>query len=104
MSDWRYAKDAIGQRLADAREREEFATKIYDSAKANLDEARDKVRAAEEMLKDAERKWPEIEIGDDEALAASPTTPPKKRRGNVSMSLSSHGCHRHRDSNLLYCL
>ncbi len=87
MSNGRYAKDAIRQRLAAARAWEASMAEIFESARVKLTNARNEVRAAEAMMKEAERRWPEIEIDDE----ASTVIPPSKKRKKVVASSSTGG-------------
>jgi hypothetical protein len=83
VSDGRYAKDAIRNRLAAARASEASMVEIFESAKVKLERASDEVRAAEEMLKEAEMRWPEIEIDDEESTVSPPS---KKRKKDAASS------------------
>jgi hypothetical protein len=87
VSDARYARCVSKQLLADALAREASANKMFESARENLDEARDKVRAAKAVLKETEEKWPEIVIDDD----ASTDSPPLKTRQKIAASSSTGG-------------
>ena len=79
LSDVRYAKESIRQRLGAAKALEAFAAEILESASDKLDKAHSDVRAAEAMMKEAEEKWPEIEIDDD----TSTVIPPSKKRKKI---------------------
>ena len=67
--------------------REASAAKMFKSAQDNLDEARDKVMAAEAVLRETEEKFPEIVIDDD----ASTDSPPLKTRQKIAASSSTGG-------------
>ena len=84
MSDWRFAKDGFRKRLVAAQARKASAAK-------NLDEATDEVEAAEALMEEAEERWPEITIDDEESTAS-----PLKKRRKVLASSSSEGHRRHR--------
>ncbi len=87
VSDARYARDISKHLLKDALAREASAAKMFKSAQDNLDEARDKVMAAEAVLRETEEKFPEIVI-DDEASTASP---PSKTGQKIAASSSMGG-------------
>ena len=61
---------------------------IFESAKVKLDRARDEVRAAEAMMKEADGKWPEIEIDHKASTVISPSKKWKKGQNKGAASSS----------------